>query len=771
MADRNRGIIHDTQLDERAEAIRGAQTANFNSAERVGSLFADIIQYIDDHEEEWLDKGSGDGSVPSGMGGLISSLWVKDNPADADQILHWDGSKWEYITTPSGGTGGGISLSDIWNSLNADNSSNQIHQSHLAYVTNNFVPRATFNATKWWGNTVNTSNNTVTGNLVGNINSITFGDPNTSNYITLSYEIGTNALKVSKGDTGVANFYATGGVSALGYSAGGSSGGEDVTPANLNNILSSVNSSEAPLPSSLSSSSGILYNPSNSRWEVKDLNLGDLKNVVISSNLTNGQGLVYNGTNWVNGTVSSQEGVTTLAGLTDTTITTNSGGQILYRNGSDNWENRTFSISNGSISFGSSNYTFITSHQSLSNYLKSSDADSIYAKNTDLTTATNKITTLEGYFTNGKANDADKLDGNNSDYFATATDVGGLTTRMTAAEGRLATAENDIDNLESQVNVTKSAWGNTYLSNGQFQDIGRDQRANINNAGNINMGWTLAMEYDNTVHDPAIYMKSSKTESNLLAFTLSNSNTSNHDGDHLAIGYGTSAKAQLPIKFFGRHFLFNYTTNNIDSNGNYSTEEAMMIGPRNIGTTANPVEEPAVYVRKHLMVGDGNGDYFPVTYDYANNALCFSGNIYATGGVSALGFSSTANGGATINGALEVNGTANLKSDVTVKGNETVEGNSLISGDLTVDSSIEVTSDNSGSTFITGPYISADSISVDEVDTTNITVNSTTTLNGNSTFTVKNNSSTPVNITIKYNGVNYTFNMQKAIDAGIFVRS
>lgn len=771
MADRNRGIIHDTQLDERAEAIRGAQTANFNSAERVGSLFADIIQYIDDHEEEWLDKGSGDGSVPSGMGGLISSLWVKANPADADQILHWDGSKWEYITTPSGGTGGGISLSDIWNSLNADNSSNQIHQSHLAYVTNNFVPRATFNATKWWGNTINTSNNTVTGNLVGNINSITFGDPNTNNYIILSYEIETNALKVSKGDTGVANFYATGGVSALGYSAGGSSGGEDVTPANLNNILSSVNSSEAPLPSSLSSSSGILYNPSNSRWEVKDLNLGDLKNVVISSNLTSGQGLVYNGTNWVNGTVSSQEGVTTLAGLTDTTITTNSGGQILYRNGSDNWENRTFSISNGSISFGGSNYTFITSHQSLSNYLKSSDANSIYAKNTDLTTAANKITTLEGYFTNGKANDADKLDGNNSDYFATATDVGGLTTRMTAAEGRLATAENDIDNLESQVNVTKSAWGNTYLSNGQFQNIGRDQRANINNAGSINMGWTLAMEYDNTVHDPAIYMKSSKTESSLLVFTLSNSNTSNHDGDHLAIGYGTSAKAQLPIRFFGKHFLFNYTTNNIDSNGNYSTEEAMMIGPRNIGTTANPVEEPAVYVRKHLMVGDGSGNYFPVTYDYANNALCFSGNIYATGGVSALGFSSTANGGATINGALEVNGTANLKSDVTVKGNETVEGNSLISGDLTVDSSIEVTSDNSGSTFITGSYISADSIAVNEVDTTNITVNSTTTLNGNSTFTVKNNSSTPVNITIKYNGVNYTFNMQKAIDAGIFVRS
>lgn len=193
----------------------------------------------------------------------------------------------------------------------------------------------------------------------------------------------------------------------------------------------------------------------------------------------------------------------------------------------------------------------------------------------------------------------------------------------------------------------------------------------------------------------------------------------------------------------------------------------MKVGYRSFGTE----KEPAVYVRKHLMVGDGNGDYFPVTYDYANNALCFSGNIYATGGVSALGFSSTANGGAMINGALEVNGTANLKSDVTVKGNETVEGNSLINGDLTVDSSIEVTSDNSGSTFITGPYISADSISVDEVNTTNITVNSTTTLNGNSTFTVKNNSSTPVNITIKYNGVNYTFNMQKAIDAGIFVRS
>lgn len=261
-------------------------------------------------------------------------------------------------------------------------------------------------------------------------------------------------------------------------------------------------------------------------------------------------------------------------------------------------------------------------------------ADAGYAAQTALAAAVTRITTLEGYFTDGSAKTALRL------------------------------ADND----------THYAWGQPFWQNGVPKNIGSaSARANISYAGSVDMGYTLSMEYYNGIHDPVIYMKSSKTETNLLVLTLSNSATSDHSGDHLAIGYGTSAFARLPIRMFGREFLFKYTTNT-KNNGLYVTEEAMRIGYRTLGTT----EEPAVYVRKHLMIGNGAGDYFPVTYDSANNALCFTGNIYATGGVSALGFSSTQNGGALINGQLDVAAAMNVSGDATMNGDLSVAGEATL---------------------------------------------------------------------------------------------
>lgn len=1073
MADRNRGIIHDTQLDERAEAIRGAQTANFNSAERVGSLFADIIQYIDDHEEEWLDKGSGDGSVPSGMGGLINSLWKTNNPAAADQILHWNGNKWEYITTPSGGTGGGISLSDVWNSLgsNEDNFANrQIHAGHLSGVLKNYVPLTTFNTTTWWGQTVNVNTNKVTGDLVGNINSITFGDPTTSNYLTLSYDVLNNALKVSKGASGTANFYATGGVSALGYSAGGSGGEEGVTPANLNAILSSINNSTYTVPASIENNSTVVYNSSQNRWELGTISSGSSKLSGLSDvdiqNVEEGQILRYNPINskpwenvnfsindgeitlgnnkytfikpqdlsgyatqeWVNnkgytsnvGTVTSV-GLSAPTGFTvsgspitengtlslgfdsgyslpttatqdkwtnditaletrmttaegditgiqtrlntttwwghqiDTTTTPNTvkgdlvgdinrivfgsaenGLELSYdtenhalklsRLGSDekanfyatggvsalgyssdsdsgddsptslgglltalnsldapssagylhytgqnyvwdtpssgqtslgsvlsaiNTQNPVPSGSNKFLSYSDGTYSWTTispgasialtingsgnafTEAALNGSTLTLTKGSLFAKTSDLATVAttgnygdlkntptipeaqvssdwnaesgvaqilNKPTTLAGYgitdaaskdvesyFDNGvanKAKDADTLDGYNSNYFATAGElattngnVDSLNSRMTAAEGKITTAEDKISTLEGKFTSDKSAWGNPYLSNGEFQDIGRGQRANINNAGSVNMGYYLAMEYDgNDVHDPAIYMKTLKTDSNLAVLMLHNDNVHNTD-HHLAIGYGTSLRAQLPIKFFGRNFLFNYTTNSshTDSDGkiSYDTTEAMMIGPRNIGTTANPVEEPAVYVRKHLMVGDGSGNYFPVTYDYANNALCFSGNIYATGGVSALGFSSTANGGAMINGALEVNGDVSARNNLNVANGLTVSGNAkakslevgtasltinAVSGDL------EISGGEEGVCINTNFYVDSEG----EVTTPSIT---STNLKATTIMVGANIKIDTTNgLQAKVGNTWYKLDIQAAIQAGLFTQ-
>lgn len=282
-----------------------------------------------------------------------------------------------------------------------------------------------------------------------------------------------------------------------------------------------------------------------------------------------------------------------------------------------------------------------------------------YATQSALTSAVSRITTLEGYFTNGVANQAARLSGTS----------------------------------------TYQAWGQTFWQNGTPKSIGSaSARANISYAGSVSMGWSLNMEYDDAVHDPSINIKSSKTGTSLSVFMLSNSATSNHSGDHLAIGWGTSAKAQLPIRFFGREFVFNYTTNTM-SGGNYSTAEAMRVGYRMLDS----LEEPAVYVRKHLMIGDGAGNYFPVTYDYANNALCFSGDIYATGGVSALGFSSTPNGGALISGALEVQSSATLRGNTTIGGTLTVNGQTTTkllraTGAVTCTSSLSV----SGATTLGG---------------------------------------------------------------------
>lgn len=274
-------------------------------------------------------------------------------------------------------------------------------------------------------------------------------------------------------------------------------------------------------------------------------------------------------------------------------------------------------------------------------------ADAGYAAQTALAAAVTRITTLEGYFTNGSAKTALRL------------------------------ADND----------THYAWGQPFWQNGVPKNIGSaSARANINYAGSVSMGWSLNMEYDDAVHDPSINIKSSKTGTSLSVFMLSNSATSNHSGDHLAIGWGTSAKAQLPIRFFGREFVFNFTTDTVGYSGDYQTAEAMKVGYRSFGTE----KEPAVYVRKHLMIGNGAGDYFPVTYDSANNALCFTGNIYATGGISALGFQATPGGGTLFDGPFTVNGAATLNSSLTALGATTLNDTLTVTGAATFRDSIYI---------------------------------------------------------------------------------
>ena len=469
----------------------------------------------------------------------------------------------------------------------------------------------------------------------------------------ISYD-SSNGLRIDDGNGGSMNLYATGGVSALGYQSGGGGGGSS-TLANL---------SDVQLTTPIGNGDVLTYDTAQGKWTN---GTGGGTGSVTSVVMTTPTGLLVNNAHSATITSSGTFALSLVDGFTIPATDDVSKGVTAYGWGNhatkgyatQEWVSSQGYTSNagtltsvglsvptgfavtGSPVTSSGTLTLkFTNGYSLPTDARQSQWDTAYgwgnhanagyAAQSALTSAVSRIGTMEGYFTNGVANQAARLSGSS----------------------------------------TYQAWGQTYWQNGTPKSIGSPSaRANISYAGSVSMGWSLNMEYDDAVHDPSINIKSSKTGTNLSVFMLSNSATSDHSGDHLAIGWGTSAKAQLPIRFFGREFIFNYTTSTT-SGDNYSTAEAMRVGYR----TLDSLEEPAVYVRKHLMIGDGTGNYFPVTYDYANNALCFTGNIYATGGISALGFSSTANGGALINGALEVAGQATLRGNATVGGTMDVDG-------------------------------------------------------------------------------------------------
>lgn len=500
----------------------------------------------------------------------------------------------------------------------------------------------------------------------------------------------SNGLCIDDGNGGSMNLYATGGVSALGYQSGGGGGGDD-----LNLLLDNINSSNigniAPTASEVGKC--LVYNGNNT-WAWATPGGG-------------GGGLTY-GLAWSYGSVASAQG-NSYDGSTsqsfvipkDTSHLTNNAGFITssalseYLNIGSNGVVEGGQYYDFHISGSSANYaTRLQASSTYNNTLTFPSEDGVIATRnwvsqqgyqsaiSDLSTIRNNASngaTAYGWGNHADAGYATEEWVNGKGYstqawveakgYATQTALAAAVTRITTMEGYFT---NGVANQAARLSGTSTyrAWGQTFWQNGTPKSIGSaSARANISYAGSVSMGWSLNMEYDDAVHDPSINIKSSKTGTSLSVFMLSNSATSDHSGDHLAIGWGTSAKAQLPIRFFGREFIFNYTTNTM-SGGNYTTAEAMRVGYR----TLDSLEEPAVYVRKHLMIGDGTGNYFPVTYNSNNNALCFSGHIYATGGISALGFSSTTNGGALINGALEVAGQATLRGNATVGGTMDVDG-------------------------------------------------------------------------------------------------
>lgn len=232
-----------------------------------------IGKYIEDNEQDWKnDSGGGSGGASLnqpliGINTLNSSpnnnsilfydnswgfktissslknlLSIEGFPQN-NQILQYYDNSWRYVDLPSSE----IVLSGLLKNLQNDgvDSSNKNGQNKILVYNNGIWSYKEYASQgedidlseyTWWGQSI--SGNKIEGNLSGNIKFIEFNDTINNRTIYLGLDNDGN-LKVSS-SSGVVNFYATGGVSALGSGSGGgsSSGG-----ASLDDVWNSLGDS------------------------------------------------------------------------------------------------------------------------------------------------------------------------------------------------------------------------------------------------------------------------------------------------------------------------------------------------------------------------------------------------------------------------------------------------------------------------------------------------------------------------------------------------
>ena len=239
------------------------------------------------------NTGTGSGLTP---GKVAYNLNTINNPnSNVKQILVWDNDgngtyKWK-VENYTSSSSRGLTWNDLINQGNE-----KIHSSHLP--------------SSWWGRPI--SNNIVEGNLSGNIQFIKFDSGGHTVYLGLDSEGNLRVSKSENGNDGSsgANFYATGGVSALGNSSssgGGGTPGETSLKSLLNNVNDLGTSYTTP-----STGYTIVYD--NESWIDRKLNLSELGDVLIN-NVSENDVLTYNGTNWINS--PAQSVVSSLGQLTD----------------------------------------------------------------------------------------------------------------------------------------------------------------------------------------------------------------------------------------------------------------------------------------------------------------------------------------------------------------------------------------------------------------------------------------------------------------------
>lgn len=719
------------ELFNAANGIKSETQEGMNTAQRVGGLFEGIIDYIDSHQEDWSRDTTG-GTPVNLKEPLLSLNSINALPSAGNKILQYDGTDWGYIDTPTGGGGGGISLTDVWNSLSGNDSSKQIHSSHLN-VLSNYVTTDYLNGISWWGNSI--VNNSVTGSLSGGINYIEF-----ANGVRIGTDTNTNTLRVYTSSGTTANIYATGGVSALGYSSSGSGGDDQGEGVNLNAILTSVNTSQASVPT-LETGMTLKYN--NGNWQIAKPALSDLSNISISGPQNN-QALVYENGIWKNKNVATEQGASTLAGLDDTNFSGLHNGQVLNYNGSK-WVNTNFSITNSGITVGPRTYNFSNNQGTVKSIGLSMPTGFSVSGSPITDSGTFNVRFASGYSlpTTAKQNSWD----------AAVTNVGNL-------QGQMNTANNNIATLQSYFNGDKAKkaeladeaiklqtsrylWGNLFDGTA---DIGtRNTPATLNYVDDIMM----------TSEHAIIYMGGA----DIIDYN------SRDDRSDLDIGFGKAVGDGGRInqtRLFGKNILI--APYDVDNKEN---KTALTAG---IDNTVD--KNPYVLVGKTLRIGDANS-YFPVIYDAEKNALCFSGDIYATGGVSALGFSSTANGGAQIAGNFTVNGDVSARNNLNVANGLTVSGNAKAkslevgTASLTINADsgdLEISGGEEGVRINTNFYVDSEG----EVTTPSIT---STDLKAN-TIRVGDNIKidTTNGLQAKVGNTWYKLDIQAAIQAGLFTQ-
>lgn len=365
--------------------------------------------------------------------------------------------------------------------------------------------------------------------------------------------------------------------------------------------------------------------------------LNDLLDVSIT-NPTVGEGLIYDGTRWVNGPIGGGgTGSVESVGLSMPTGFSVTGSPV---------------TNSGTLAVGfSSGYSLPpTSKQaqwdtaySWGDHSQEGYATQSWVNDKGYTTNTGTVTSVRMTVPTGLSVTGSPITSSGTLALSFAS---GYSLPTNTKQAQWDTAYNALGNLSG----TYTAWGQTFLSNGTPRSISGQLSSvtNIYMDGSVNVSGEGGLNY---------YI-----DDRYYSAILRNSTY-----NQLVIGYGTSQKGDV-LYLEGKDVEIRLWDNN---NSTFKTPLAMSLdGNRN----------PYVEVYKTLIISDGNGESIPITYDSTNHALCFSGDIYATGGVSALGFSSTANGGALISGALEV------QSSATVSGNITAGGNLTAGGALTVGS-------------------------------------------------------------------------------------